>query len=386
MSIFKCEMCGGTLEIEDNGKFAVCEYCGTRQAVPQSENTNFSVENSQSDTPAKTNNNAQAEINRFENERKAEEARARAQEARVKAEENRLKAESQRLERERLAEKKRSERSKRLKKLWKKLITVFLSFSAVVALIVLTVTVIIPSVKYSGAIKDIEEKNYEEAYLTFKSLGMFKDSREQAKNLLKDHPDIAQVGDIIRLGEYEQDNKTSNGKEELEWKVLEKDENGNMLVISLHAIDCRRYHSSVEQVSWETSEIRKWLNNDFITTAFTDSQKSKIKTVTIKNTDNSDYKTDGGNDTKDKVFLLSIDEAKQYMPSVLERICLATAYAEAQGSELESLTKACRWWLRSPGAVLYNASFVKIDGFILQYGSSASLDKCSVRPAMWVDF
>ena len=34
MAIFKCKMCGGTLEINNNETVAVCEYCGTKQTVP----------------------------------------------------------------------------------------------------------------------------------------------------------------------------------------------------------------------------------------------------------------------------------------------------------------------------------------------------------------
>ena len=36
MAIFKCKMCGGTLEI-NNETVAVCEYCGTKQTVPNSQ-------------------------------------------------------------------------------------------------------------------------------------------------------------------------------------------------------------------------------------------------------------------------------------------------------------------------------------------------------------
>ena len=295
MSILKCEMCGGTLVLEENGTVAVCEYCGTRKAVAQPE-SKTSSQTQKDNSPAQENSSSQAEAIRIENERrKTEEAKARAQEARVKAEENRLKAESQRLERERLAEKKRIEKSKRSKNILKKLLIVFLSFSVVVALGILTVTVIIPTVKYNSALDNVEEKNYEEAYLTFKSLRMFKDSQEQAKNILKEHPYVAQVGDIIYYGKYEQDNNTSNGKEEIEWKVLEKDADGNMLVISKYALDYRNYHSAVEEVTWETSEIRKWLNNDFYGAVFDKTERATIKTVTLENTDNSDCKTDGGN-------------------------------------------------------------------------------------------
>lgn len=383
MSILKCEMCGGTLEIEENGQYAVCAYCGTRKALPQS-NT-VSKPKPPVDIYSDLGKTVQDETSRLENERRREEARARAEEAKVRAEESRLKAEAQRLERERLAEKNRIEKAKNSKARGKTFLKVLISFILVVAIGTLTVTVIIPSVRYSNAVKNVEEKNYEEAYLTFKSLRMFKDSKSQASTLLKEHPEVAQVGDIITFGAYEQDNKTANGKEEIEWKVLEKDENGKMFVISRYALDCRHYHSSVEKVTWETSDIRSWLNNDFYNTAFTKSERAKIKTTTLENRDNADYNTDGGNDTKDKVFLLSIDEAKAYLPSTVERVCIATKYAESQGSQLEGLTRSCRWWLRSPGSTLYNASFVKVDGFILQLGTPASVEKRSVRPAMWVE-
>lgn len=376
MSVLKCEMCGGTLIVEENGQFAVCEYCGTKKALPQSNTVNKPTP--PVDVYSGSGNNAQSEATRIENERKREEARARA-------EENRVKAEAQKLERERIAEKNRIEKAKKSKERGQKFFKALISFILVVAIGTLTVTVIIPSVRYSNAVKNVEEKNYEEAYLTFKSLRMFKDSKSQASTLLKEHPEVAQVGDIITFGSYEQDNKTANGKEAIEWKVLEKDQNGKMLLISRYALDCRRYHSKNEKVTWETSDIRSWLNNDFYGTAFTKSERAKITSTTLENRDNADYNTDGGNDTKDKVFLLSIDEAKAYLPSTVERVCIATKYAESQGSQLESLTRSCRWWLRSPGSTLYTASFVKVDGFILQLGTPVSVEKRSVRPAVWVE-
>ena len=34
MSIFKCKMCGGELQINPGESVAVCEYCGTTQTLP----------------------------------------------------------------------------------------------------------------------------------------------------------------------------------------------------------------------------------------------------------------------------------------------------------------------------------------------------------------
>lgn len=375
MSLLKCEMCGGTLVLEDNGAYAVCEYCGTRIATVQTES---SIDDNQN-TRTQSNNSAQINALRIESEkRKSEEAKARAQQARMEAEANQL-------ERERLAEQKRIEKSRRSKARRKKLLTAFLVISAFFAMVTLTVTVIIPSVKYNNAVKAVEEQRYEDAYLTFKSLYKFKDSQVKATDLLKAHPNIAQVGDIIYFGTYEQDNNFSNGKEEIEWRVLEKDENGRMLVVSKYALDCRNYHSSVKQITWEDSDIRSWLNNDFYSNVFSSSEKSAVKTVTNENTGNSDFNVNGGNKTSDKIFILSIDEAKRYLPNNIDRMCQATKYAESKGTELDSLTHNCRWWLRSPGSTLYSAASVKIDGFILNMGTPVSVDKAFVRPAMWIE-
>ncbi len=374
MSLLKCEMCGGTLILEDNGAYAVCEYCGTRIAAVQES----PVSNPQNTQP-QNNSSAQMNALRIENEkRKSEEAKARAQQARMEAEANQL-------ERERLAEKKRIEKARRSKARRKKLLTAFLVITGFFALVTLTVTVIIPSVKYNSAMTAVEEQRYEDAYIAFKSLYKFKDSQTKASEIVKEHPNVAQVGDTIYFGTYEQDNNLSNDKEEIEWKVLEKDENGRMLVISKYALDCRNYHSSVKQTTWENSDVRNWLNNDFYSVAFSSSEKSAIKTVTNENSGNADFNVNGGNKTSDKIFLLSIDEAKRYLPNNIDRMCQATKYAESKGTELDSLTHNCRWWLRSPGSTLYSAASVKIDGFILNMGTPVSVDKAFIRPVMWIE-
>lgn len=38
MAIFKCKMCGGSLNVQDHSRIVECEYCGTRQTLPKLEN------------------------------------------------------------------------------------------------------------------------------------------------------------------------------------------------------------------------------------------------------------------------------------------------------------------------------------------------------------
>lgn len=378
MSLLRCEMCGGTVVLEENGTVSVCEYCGTRKAIKQPEKAASPGASNQNTQPEK-DVFSHSEAFRIENERrKAEEANARAQQAR-------LEAEAQRLERERLAEKNRIEKKKRSEKRRNKLLKGFLALVAVFALGFFAVTVIIPTVRYNNAEKALASKDYEEAYLTFKALYKFKDSQVRANSILKDHPSVAQIGDIITLGKYEQDNNKSNGMEEIKWKVLEKGENGKMLLISKYALDCRNYHSSPKQVTWEESEIRGWLNTDFYSTAFSSAEKAYVKTSKLENDGTNDFKVNGGNSTNDRVFLLSTDEVKGYFPKTIDRICIATNYAQTRGTELDGITRACRWWLRSPGSTLYSAASVKLDGFILDLGTPVSIDKAFIRPAIWVE-
>ena len=111
----------------------------------------------------------------------------------------------------------------------------------------------------------------------------------------------ANVGDIIVFGTYEQDNDTTNGKEDIEWLVLAKKGN-RILVISDKALDRQPYNSSRTRVTWETCTFRNWLNNDFINAAFTAEERAMIPTVTVSADMNPEYDTNPGNATKDRVF------------------------------------------------------------------------------------
>lgn len=76
-------------------------------------------------------------------------------------------------------------------------------------------------------------------------------------------------GSIVTFGAYEQDNNTGNGKEAIEWLVLDYDAaNNRALVISLYALDCKPYNTEKKNVTWEKCTLRAWLNNEFIQAAF----------------------------------------------------------------------------------------------------------------------
>lgn len=215
-------------------------------------------------------------------------------------------------------------------------------------------------------------------------------------------PAEPRIGDIVRFGTYEQDNDTSNGAEEIEWQVLDI-QGDKALIISKYALDSRPYHEETVPVTWETSTLRAWLNDDFLNTAFTASEQKSIRATTLSNPDHASFGTEGGNDTVDKVFLLSTDEANQYFASDAERIVYVTAYAFARGcytcdqSTLTSYwsvngdeycsTASCWWWLRSPGFHTVYANSVHDNGQVIARspGSDVRRGENAVRPAMWVD-
>ena len=112
--------------------------------------------------------------------------------------------------------------------------------------------------------------------------------------------------------------------------------------------------------------------------AFTDEERGRIIRGRIRNTNNYLYETDAGPDTEDSVFLLSMEEAREYYACDEERIAHATPFAKA-GAE------AAPWRLRSPGykGGCFNA-FVRGDGMINTYGCLNEQHGFGVRPAMWI--
>ena len=189
------------------------------------------------------------------------------------------------------------------------------------------------------------------------------------------------VGGYITFGHYEQDNNTGNGKEPIEWLVLEV-QGKQALVISRYGLDCKPYNTSQKKVTWETCSLRKWLNGEFLDSAFTPMEQSAIVLTKVDNSasqGNSRWNTGGSNDTKDKVFLLSYAETLHYFKSTVHRKSMPTEYAVSKGA----YEYGCWWWMRSPG---YNEStFADVgnDGS-LRY-SNADSSSGSVRPALWIN-
>ncbi len=200
----------------------------------------------------------------------------------------------------------------------------------------------------------------------------------------------ANVGDEVCFGFYEIGNDPATTKEEIEWIVLDK-QGDKLFVISKYILDQKNYHNEWLDVTWETCDLRKWLNGEFFTAAFTKEQQARIVAQTVVTPDHPTTATDGGNDTTDRVYLLSSDEAERYFDSDEARKALVTRYADCQNVETDESGHGA-WWLRSPGNVASSAAYVRrTDGAVINYGfyvdGDGPVDSNTfegVRPVMWI--
>ena len=234
---------------------------------------------------------------------------------------------------------------------------------------------------------------------------------------------------FLIFGNYEQDGDDSNGPEPIEWEVLETNETG-VLLVSRYILDSRQYDPSMSAVSWGSSDLRYWLNTDFLNTAFTLKEQQSILEITSPADTNEYYSTDAGNDTNEKVTILSVkDVINNYEFGIWEEerifgicdklIVPATAYAVSQGVLTETITEdyasgdemhrflndnlfkssqieaflkenvnktAAQWWLRTPGNKQMVACTVSIYGRAgYFYGQYVNKEGIGVRPAIYIE-
>ena len=245
---------------------------------------------------------------------------------------------------------------------------------------------------------------YDEAYAIYVTLTGYKDVDKllaEDDNMMAAAAAAARnakftVGNYVTFGTYPQ---TKAGKDAtpIEWLVLARD-GDKALLISRYGLDAQPYNKDHTSVTWETCTLRTWLNGTFYNKAFSSAEQAAILTTNVDNSKNqcySGWSTSSGNNTQDKVFLLSYAEANKYFgvtydnSSNTKSRVAPTAYAIAQGAWTSSSNKttdstyAGWWWLRSPGTYQDYAAIVYFVGSLdFNYVDS---DSGSVRPALWVN-
>ena len=200
------------------------------------------------------------------------------------------------------------------------------------------------------------------------------------------------VGDSLQMG--------NDGDTDIWWEVIAVD-GDRALVISRNSVDWKLFNEQYENVTWETSTLRNWLNDTFYNSTFNSEERSKIFTTTVENPDNPDSGVDGGNNTEDRLFLLSVYEVEEYYDRAAFRVAGLSSKAASSAKEynpdgfINNLNSS--WWTRTPGED--GVSFVCVNGEgefetrptglasdLYTSGIVVADDKngAGVRPAMWI--
>ncbi len=199
-----------------------------------------------------------------------------------------------------------------------------------------------------------------------------------SSTLLASSEDLTDGYRIVQYGRCEQDNDLENGTEEIEWYVIARTEEASLL-LSRYCLDSMPYYQNYSEVYWENSSIRAWLNGPFYETAFNDEEKDRIINVSLDNISNAKYGTEGGEQTRDMIFLLSLDEVSKTISDSDIIKAIGTKYAIKTGIGTGT---TCAWWLRSPGKDNYYAAFFERD--IRPGGARVDSKAYGIRPAMWI--
>ena len=199
-----------------------------------------------------------------------------------------------------------------------------------------------------------------------------------------------EAGDIIEFGNHFV--PWRNDFETITWRVFDVQDNRAFLITEYVAL-MRDYHYDFVDVTWEDSEIRRWLNLVFYH-RFSEHERTQIAETYVINLDNQWFGTPGGNNTTDKIFLPSIEEVVRYFGDsgqLANRPAHATAisdrYNHARLAEIAQGGWNPTWLLRSPGARQNMVATVSggadgsisLDGWPVMY-----LDGVGMRPAMWI--
>ena len=212
--------------------------------------------------------------------------------------------------------------------------------------------------------------------------------------MTEDHNnEVFEVSDnMVVFGSYPQ--TYSREKLPIEWQILEKEDN-KAFIVSKYCLELRPYERSGQASTWETCTLRKWLNCDFLTKAFSEKEQERILDTEV-NVFNPRSCANPGNPTVDKIFLLSLFEVEYYFDSDEKRKCIGTPYEQAFEKELQEAygiagtryididDHCCDWWLRSIGQDRYMAVAITATGMIATRGELIGARGMAVRPAMWI--
>ncbi len=184
--------------------------------------------------------------------------------------------------------------------------------------------------------------------------------------------------DLITFGKYN-------------WRVLDINQD-RMLIITEDITELRWYHSDFVDTTWADCELRKYLNDEFYNT-FNQNEKARIIAVENHNPDNSWFKTKGGTNTTDNIFLLSLEEVCKYFGDSKENLNIKGKQKWLISDENDQNRQAkygneFHWWrLRSQGYYGRTSASINSKGNVYVRGNGIygrPKDGGGVRPALWL--
>jgi len=189
----------------------------------------------------------------------------------------------------------------------------------------------------------------------------------------------AAVGEIIAFGDRT-------------WQVLKVQDN-HALIITKNSFRAGlgQYNNVYTGVTWETSFVRHYLNGEFLH-RFSQAERLRIRETLVINDNNPWFHTNGGNDTMDRIFLLSIAEVVTYFGDSGQ--LSNSELSEWWGGIYDDYNTARRiadvdglyaWtWLRSRGGRPALGTGVDGAGAIAIYGTGVSNTTGRIRPVLWL--
>lgn len=166
----------------------------------------------------------------------------------------------------------------------------------------------------------------------------------------------------IHFGEFYKDETYE--KEKIEWLVLSEDEE-KLFVVSKKPLLSRHFDKKPRK--WRDSEIRQWLNSDFLNEAFSHYEQPSIIKTHITTTHITEEPCAGYDcedvHTHDRIFLLSSEETEKYFPK---------EYRQDKNA----------WWLRNTEGTGGTGFLVGEDGSFC--GQVDTQNVCGIRPAMYI--
>ena len=200
-----------------------------------------------------------------------------------------------------------------------------------------------------------------------------------------------QPEDIVIYGHYEQNKNLDDGMEPIEWIILNI-QGDKMLLVSRYCLDLQPYNIKYENVTWDECSLRVWLNESFISIAFTTEEQTAIllsdigynifDEISFKKY--GEFRTIGEKSTYDRIFLLSADEYSHYLNNKAYGIGISTAYASSKSEN--PYNSDCPYWLRTrdDSSHLIACAIIKWKEKPYKSGRYLHKNDIGVRPAMWV--